>query len=433
MDKVKIKKAFGFLIIVIGIGMVGLEFLLSIFNSYGSQLENRIINFRKVRRISTDESMQLVPKLAGYHDTNLMQIDKIYFRIARRKAARATAPTEKKAKKAKTDEKAKTQKGTSGGGGQVNLPAVNPDTGKQGQTPAAVPDSGSGDKDKNTDSGDGSDTKENKDTNEDKTQDSGAENQPDATPSGGSISPALSKELVKLFTSNYSPNKDDLKKFQDIVSGLSSDEYGKLMKQIISKDVSIDKILFYNNDFFQGLSALLPKLNKGQKEIIFEVLSNEHAEFSQESMQNIAKVVEFYKSDNAKKLKHKLGNTLFKSYASLFGNKQDNISAAIKYLVSKELDLQNKMRYLSKPLYKIFSHIITIGFLLACIGFIFTMEISRIFIMFFGIIKILFLLTIPIAAFHGITGLVVLFSIVAIVLTFVSMYIVDLRVPKQKA
>ncbi len=424
MQKGSIKKAFGFLIIVIAIGIVGVELILSIFNSYGAQLSRRKTRFRQVRRIDNDSSLQLIPKLANFHDTGMLTVRSIYYRIARRKAATATAPSEETKKTPK-----KEQKGTSGGGGQVNLPAVNPNTGDSSGAP--VPQESPADQGQSPDAsdsgtGDGGTDSAATDTGQQDT----ANTQPAA---GGNISSALSAELVKLFKSKYSPNKDDVNKFQEIVNSLSSDEHGKLMKSIIDKGISIDKILNFNNEFFTGLSSLMSKLNKEQKEVIFQVLNNEYSEYTNEGMQNIANVISFYKSENAKKLKHKLDNSLLKSYASIFGHREDNVSAAIKYLVTKEIDLQSKMRYLERPVYKIISYLVTIIFLLASIAFIFKMELSRIFIMFFGIIKILFLFTVPIVVFHGITGLVVLLSIISIVLTFVSMYIVDLRIKKQSA
>jgi hypothetical protein len=205
------------------------------------------------------------------------------------------------------------------------------------------------------------------------------------------------------------------------------------MKTLLQEDVNIDKILTYNDEFFRALNDFLPKLNKEQKQVFFDRISDPYGNYSPASLQRISQTLDFFKTESAKKLKLKLTPSLFNTFVGIFGHEVDNIQAAMKYLIEKRIGLYKKMRFLNTPLYKIVSYLVTVILLLGLLGFIFKMEMSRVFIMFFGIIKIFFLLTVPIILFGGITGLLVILSIIAIVLSFISMYIVDLRTKSKTA
>ena len=91
MEKNSIKKVFGFLIIVIALGVVGIEFILSILNSYGAQMERRTINFRKVRAIdNSDEAFE--KKLVKLDAHGMITAKTVLYRILRRKSETESAP-----------------------------------------------------------------------------------------------------------------------------------------------------------------------------------------------------------------------------------------------------------------------------------------------------------------------------------------------------
>ena len=237
---------------------------------------------------------------------------------------------------------------------------------------------------------------------------------------------------MTLFAKAYSPETDEKTKFEGIVNALSSDDAAKALKMFIERKVSLETLLKLEADFYSNVVRLFSKIDKSLHKEFVKIVDYEYTAYKKEGIDKFLEMMTYFESDESVK---KAGLSLkkrsvFRIYASLYGLDVDSIRDAIKYLVKKEEDRQDKMRYLSKPVYKFSLWAVSIIYMLACVMFILKSDIARIFIMFFGIVKIAFLLTVPISVLNFVVGLIVLLSIAAICLSFVSMYIVGLR-PKK--
>ncbi len=385
MEKNSIKKVFGFLIIVIALSVVGIEFILSILNSYGRQMERRTINFRKVRAIdNSDEAFE--KKLVKLDAHGMITAKTILYRILRRKSETESAPQVRTG--GQRGQQPATQQGTSGGGGE--------------QPSAAQP----------------------------------AENtaQPEAQTPAASVSDALKTELATLFKKNYNPNDDEVNKFKSNIDGLAGDEHANLLKGFIAAKVRIDQILRLDNELLKSITEFFAVLTDAQKKLfINEIFGARFAEFKADGLQKAKAIVEYANSEEAKNLKFKLTDDKFILLVSIYGHDDDNIRSALKYLVEKEIKDQHRMRFTEKTTYKMASWIITAIYLLALVMFILRFDLSRAFIMLFGIVKLFFLFTVPIIFLGGVTVLIVILSIIAIILSFISMYIVDLRLKEKQS
>ena len=139
-NKGGIKKAFGFLILVIAISMVGIELVMSIITSYGAQMESRHMRFRATKKINntSDAELSLYKKIVQMDIKGMITAEDVMLRVFRRKSERdqtvtrtaqpgasqqgATQPEATQPAGATQQPEAAPQQGaqsgTSGGGGQ---------------------------------------------------------------------------------------------------------------------------------------------------------------------------------------------------------------------------------------------------------------------------------------------------------------------------
>ena len=434
MGKIDVKKIFGFFILLIAIIVVGIELLLSIGNSYGAQMDRRIKKFKETKVVYNGE-LPLIKKIVKMDSMGMITTDNIVKRIVRKKVEDESTP-----RQASTS--TNQQSGTSGGGGEAAA------TGDSGSADASA-DAGSADAGSGDSAGEG-----------------GAE---EAAPAG--VSQTLKDELNKQFKKLYQPSQNDITKFTEIVNGLTSDENANLLKEIIAKKVRVENVLRFDDEFFKGLKKLYAVLSADQKKAFIELLNDRLIEYKSDGLDRLVQVIEYYKTEEVKKMKLKMNTATFKLYGTLCGQETDLVSAAMKYLYDNEVDAQSKMRFLKKPTYKWASWVITAIFIAACVFFLLRVkfgkgvevslytgkdlpgivrvivflfigwniwlinflvyamsrETSRVIIMLFGMVKIAFLLTVPIIFLGFISGILVFLSVVVILLTFVSMYKVELK------
>jgi predicted hydrolase (HD superfamily) len=418
-NKGGIKKAFGFLILVIAISVVGIELVMSIVKSYGSQMESRHIKFRATKRINntSDGELPLFKKIVQMDIKGMISANDIALRVFRRKAERDLSAT----RPAAAPQTGTSQTGTSGGGGQ-DAAAGDPTLGGGGDSGSS---SGGGES-----VGDPSLNNSGASAGDASSSDATAS---EAAPAAASnISEALKKEITTSFVKIYTPNADDKAKFESIVNALASEDAAKVLKMFIQDKVSIETLLKLEADFYTSAVKLFAKIDKKHQLSFIKTVDYEYTEYKKEGIDKFIEIMSYLETDeNVKKAGLSLKNsTTFNTYSAIFGIDEDSIRAAIKYLIKKEEDRQEKMRYLNKPIYKLSLWIVTAIYILACVMFILKSDIARVFVMFFGIVKIAYLLTVPISVLSFVVGLIVLLSIAAIALSFVSMYIVELR-PKK--